>query len=97
MATKPNRHHLDSRAAELAELAERGSPDDLLPTRETADLIGTSHQWLEIGRTKGYGPPFVRISPRCIRYRRSAIITWLDSRTFNSTAEYVSRGRVDLP
>lgn len=91
MATKPNRHHLDSRAAELAELAERGSPDDLFPTDEAARLIGVSCQFLEIGRTKGYGPRFVRISPRCVRYRRSDILSWLNSRTHSSTAEYLAR------
>jgi len=59
-----------------------------LSTRETADWLGNSVQWLEIGRSRGYGPPFVRVSPRVIRYRRGDVIEWLKARTHISTAAY---------
>jgi hypothetical protein len=84
------RHHLDRRAAALI-ASTSGDIDDLLDTRETSDWIGVSTQWLEIGRSYGYGPPFARISPRCIRYRRSDVLKWLEERTRARTAEY-SRG-----
>ena len=45
-------------------------------------------QFLEIGRVKGYGPKFKKISPRCVRYRRGDVLDWLKSRTHASTAEY---------
>jgi predicted DNA-binding transcriptional regulator AlpA len=76
----PSKHHLDRHAAELA-VDGRGDPDELLPTPKTADWLGVSTEWLEIGRSKGYGPPFVRLSPSRVRYRRSDVWRWLDERT----------------
>ncbi len=82
------RHHIDKRAAKLAaELAE-GDPDELLDTSVFAELLGVSSQWLEIGRSKGYGPPFVVFGPRRIRYRRGTARLWLLERTFTRTSEY---------
>jgi hypothetical protein len=83
----PVRHHLDRRAADLVE-AGRGNPDELLSTGATADWLGVSSAWLEIGRTHGYGPPFIRLSPRRTRYLRSAVLAWLAERSHRSTAEY---------
>lgn len=91
MAT-PLRHHLDRRTAPLIE-AGSGDADDLLSTRDVADWLGISDQWLEIGRSRGYGPPFVRISPRRIRYRRGAVIAFLRERQYASTREYAGRER----
>ena len=85
------RHHLDRRADQLAELGTRGSPDDLLTTPAVAEWLGVSTQWLEIGRSKGYGPRFVRLSTRRVRYRRSDVLDWLGTRTCASTAEYAAR------
>jgi hypothetical protein len=82
----PRRFHFDRRAAELA--AIEGSDDDLLTTREAADWFRCSVQWLEIGRSKGYGPPFVRLGPKCVRYRRGAVRQWLIERTHLHTREY---------
>jgi hypothetical protein len=45
-----------------------------LTTLEAADLITTSKGWLEIVRLKGYGPPYIRLSPAQIRYRRRDLI-----------------------
>jgi hypothetical protein len=85
---KKTSHHLDKRAAVLA--AVPGSDDELLNTMQTAVWLGVSIQWLEIGRSKNYayGPPFERLGPHTIRYRRDAVRKWLDSRTFNCTSEY---------
>jgi predicted DNA-binding transcriptional regulator AlpA len=82
----PRRHHLDRRAAEIA--AKIGDGDDLLTTREVADLLGMSTQWVEIARHKGIGPAFVRITPRCVRYRRSDLKAWLNERCHRWTGEY---------
>jgi predicted DNA-binding transcriptional regulator AlpA len=73
------KHHLDKRAGTLAELT--GSDDDLLNTAQISKWLGLSVQWFEIGRSKGFGPPFVKVSPRCVRYRRSDVREWLRSRT----------------
>jgi hypothetical protein len=85
-------HHLDRRAAALAETgAGAGDPNDLLTTEQMAAWLGVSTQWLEIGRVKGYGPPFVRVGPKMIRYKRGDGIKWLGTRTHARTAEYRRR------
>ena len=84
------KHHLDRRAAEIAEKGRQGDPDDLLTTEETAAWLGVSRQWLEIGRSKGYGPPFARVGPRHIRYRRDRTIQWLEERMHRCTSEYAA-------
>jgi len=85
----PEKHHIDRRAQTLIQQGEMGG-DDLLSTPAVADWLGVSIQFLEIGRSKGYGPTFVRVGTRRIRYRRSDVNTWLKERSFCSTAEYPS-------
>jgi predicted DNA-binding transcriptional regulator AlpA len=85
--TLPRKHHLDRRASTLAEVSA-GAPDDLLSTKEVAEWLGVSVQFLEIGRSRGYGPKFVRLGPGRIRYRRVDVLTWLEERTFASTSQY---------
>jgi hypothetical protein len=84
----PLRHHLDKRAASLLATSAVSDDDELLTTRETAAWLQTSEQWLEIGRVKGYGPPFERLAPKIIRYRRGKVRKWLDQRSHFSTVEY---------
>lgn len=80
------RHHLDRRALQLLALANPAAPptttkdDDLLSTKQVAAWLGVSEQWLELGRKKNYGPHYVRLGPRCIRYRRGDVIRWLKGR-----------------
>ena len=81
-------HHLDRRAHQIIEQGVDGNLDDLLDTAELADLFGVSKQWAEIGRSRGYGPTFVRLGPRCIRYRRKDVLQWLESRVYARTADY---------
>jgi hypothetical protein len=88
------RHHLDRRAAEI-KAATSGADDELLSTVQTASWLGCSTQWLTIGRHKGYGPPFEKLSHRMVRYRRGAVRAWLDSRTRASTAEYQRARRTE--
>jgi predicted DNA-binding transcriptional regulator AlpA len=85
-STAPVRHHLDRRAADIASVA--GDDDELLTTNQMATWLGVSTQWVEIGRHKGYGPPFERLGPKLIRYRRGKTRAWLDARTHSRTAEY---------
>ena len=89
------RHHLDKRAGQLlAEGDPREGDDDLLETREVADWIGVSYEWLCIGRHRGFGPPFIKVSSRRVRYRRGDVRDWLRSRTFTSTDQYGPNGEV---
>jgi hypothetical protein len=78
---------LDS-AASAIERAPQGHPDDLLTTKQVAAWLGVSYQWLEAGRTRGYGPRFFRHSYKHVRYRRADVLAYISANTFNSTAEY---------
>ena len=84
----PRTYHLDRRAREIIAVGETGQPDDLLSTKQVCDWLGVSHQWAEIHRTQGGGPPFIRVSPTRIRYQRQSVLDWLAERTHASTAEY---------
>jgi hypothetical protein len=86
----PIRHHLDRRADEIVEAAADKAADDLLTTPAVADWLKVSTQWLEIGRSKGWGPPFIRLSTRRVRYRRADVLAWLKKRSHASTAEYAA-------
>jgi predicted DNA-binding transcriptional regulator AlpA len=86
-APKPRRFHLDKRAHSLAEQGP-GAPDDLLNTQQLAAWLGVSVLWLEIGRNKNYGPRFMKLGPRMVRYRRDDVLCWLKSRVHDSTPKY---------
>jgi predicted DNA-binding transcriptional regulator AlpA len=88
----PRTHHLDKRAADLLVALGGGSMDDLLTTKEVSLWLNVSTQWIEIGRHKKYGPRYVRLSQRCVRYRRGDVLDWLASRTHSSTREYSKEG-----
>ena len=83
-AATSRRHHLDHRIGQLLALAAvpttPANDDDLLTTKQLAGWLGVSEQWLELGRAKGYGPKYVQLGPRCIRYKRSDVIAWLKRR-----------------
>ena len=64
----------------LAEEGE-GNSDDLLSTAELAAWLGVSVQFLQTGRSHGYGPRFVKIGRRRVRYRRGDVLDWLNERT----------------
>lgn len=88
-------HHLDKRAADLI-AAGAGNPDDLLTTKDVAAWFGASVITLEIWRTKGEGPPFIKLTPRMVRYQRGGVLNWLAEREYASTAEYRAWGSADL-
>ena len=60
-------------------------PDGLINEFEAAEHMGVKVGTMRKYRQSGNGPKFIRLSPRCIRYRRD----WLDehaaARTFTST------------
>jgi len=87
--TKKN-FHIDKRARQIVDFVNDGDPDETLDTTQTAQLLGVSHQWLEIQRCKTGGPPFIRLAPRMVRYRRADLVKWLKARTHLTTAEYAA-------
>jgi hypothetical protein len=87
-ALTPNTHHLDKHADSIA-TAIAALPDDiLLKPADLACWLGVSIQFLSIGRTRGYGPAFVRLSPTAVRYRASDVRAWLTERTHRRTGEF---------
>ncbi len=59
----------------------------LLNQKQAADYIGVKTGTMEIWRYRGGGPPFIRISRRCIRYRPCEIDEWLNKRRAANTTE----------
>ena len=86
-ARKQVRHHLDRRAHTLTG-EDADEDDDLLSTRELCDWLTVSYQWVTMGRSEGYGPPFIQLTPAKVVYRRGDVRAWLRERTYSSTAEY---------
>jgi hypothetical protein len=51
-----------------------------LNTAETAYYLGVSKQWVETGRSGGFGPPFIKVGSGgggVIRYKRSVLDAWM--------------------
>jgi hypothetical protein len=61
-------------------------PDTLLKPQAAADYLGLSADFLEKKRMTGGGPEFVVLSRKAIRYRRSALDRFVESRTVTDTA-----------
>lgn len=59
----------------------------LIREKDAADFIGLVDRTLQQFRQKGGGPIFVRISSRCIRYRRIDLREWAEGRLRTSTAD----------
>jgi hypothetical protein len=89
---KLGRLHLDRRAAQLATVEADKDADGHLTTLQVANWLGVSTQWLEIQRGKEGGPPFLRLAPQMIRYRRDDVVKWLKDREFKRTSQYMDRG-----
>ena len=68
-------------------------PDDpnywhaLINEREAAKFLNLEPRTMQGYRRKGGGPEFIRISSRCIRYRRIGLKKWADDRLRTSTSD----------
>ncbi|MBM9621799.1 helix-turn-helix transcriptional regulator [Streptomyces zhihengii] len=63
---------------------DKAKADGVLTTRQVAEEYGFAPQTLANWRWKGEGPSFIRIGNGVgaqVRYRRSAVETWLDKHT----------------
>ena len=58
---------------------------DLLTTAQAAAFLSLKQNTLEHWRIYGNGPTIVRLSPRTVRYRRSDLESWVESRVENKT------------
>ena len=64
----------------------RGAADELLTTEEAAEDLRNSPRTLERYRVTGEGPRFLKIG-KLVRYRRSDLVAWRDSRERRSTSD----------
>lgn len=71
---------MDSASRQNPLNANKHYGDDLLPQKRVAAMLSVSPRALEAWRMRGDGPPFFRISKRCVRYRRHDVEAWLASR-----------------
>lgn len=70
-----------------------GDPNDtnywhaLIDEKEAADFLDVTPRYMQGARQRGGGPPFVRISARCVKYTRFKCKTWYDARMRTSTSD----------
>jgi hypothetical protein len=81
------RHNIDRRAEQLI-ASDNADDDALLDTLQMSQWLAVSTQWLEIGRSRGWGPPFLKLGPRRVRYHKATVKQWLAERSFRCTGEY---------
>ncbi len=65
------------------------NPDEL-PSRDQIEREtggGITRRWLEMAAHRGDGPSYIKVSRRCVRYRRRDFEDWLAARTVSSTSQ----------
>ena len=62
-------------------------PNALMTEGQAADYLSVAARTLNNWRSRGGGPKFVKVSDRCIRYRRRDLDDWTERRTRRSTSD----------
>jgi hypothetical protein len=62
------------------------TPDEILTTVEAARFARQSPRTFEKLRCTGGGPPFLKPSPKCVRYLKSDVLKWLENSRRSSTS-----------
>ena len=77
----------------LSDIARKAKavPRSLLTEKEAAALLNVTPSCLQAWRYRGEGPPFIKISARCVRYRWIDLQLWIDGGRFSNTSEYAGR------
>lgn len=60
---------------------------ECMRTPEAARYVALSESTLTKMRLTGDGPPFVKVGPRAVAYRRSDLDAWLEARVRRSTSD----------
>ncbi len=60
---------------------------ELITEKIAADFLGVSPRALQGWRLSGRGPPFIKISSRCVRYRKVNLIEWSSKQLRSSTSD----------
>ena len=64
-----------------------GEERTVLPTEQAAEYLGLSPKTLETLRTRGGGPPFLKLGRRVV-YRKTDLDNWLAARVRRSTSDH---------
>ena len=59
---------------------------DIDDTAGTAEHLGTGKHTLEIWRSNGTGPPYVKVGGALVRYRKADVDRWLEQQTITPGA-----------
>ncbi len=71
----------------------RGPPDAsdywhaLIDEKGAANFLKLTDRTMQAYRQKGGGPRYIRLSSRCLRYRRIDLRDWADARVRTSTSD----------
>jgi hypothetical protein len=60
---------------------------ELIAESPAADFVGVEPRTMQGYRQRGDGPPYIRLSFRCIRYRRIDLREWAEKRRRTSTSD----------
>ena len=60
---------------------------ELIPETEAADFLDLTPRSMQGMRQRGGGPPFFRLSARCVKYTRHRLKRWYDARIRTSTSD----------
>ena len=66
----------------------RGNDLTLVDNKQAANILEISEKTLTNWRSTGKSPKYVKVG-RCVRYRLSDLMDWLDAQTRNHTGEGV--------
>lgn len=61
--------------------------EDLLDTPQTAQYLKISESTLRHYRISGRGPAFLKLGPAFVRYKKSDLDEWANSRRYQSTSQ----------
>lgn len=67
--------------------SRKSSSPLLIDEKEAGKLLGFSPRTLQAWRVRGGGPPFIKVSDRCIRYREEDLYRWIEERRRSSTSD----------
>ena len=51
--------------------------DEAIDTAEASRIVGFTPRTLDTWRSRGGGPPFLKLGRRAVRYQRRALFEWL--------------------
>ncbi len=60
---------------------------ELISETEAADFLDLTTRSMQSMRQRGDGPPFFRLSARCVKYTRFRLKGWYDARLRSSTSD----------